>query len=135
MVQILSRHGARDPTESKTASYSDTIRKIKAQVKHFPGDYAFLKDYQYTLGAGQLTSFGQQEMLHSGIKFYNRYRPLAKGLDPFVRASGEARVIISAENFTRGYHWAKLRDPGSDNKGTTPASVLVLSEAVGSNNT
>lgn len=135
MVQILSRHGARDPTASKTASYNKTIQKIKSQVKQFSGSYAFLKRYEYTLGADQLTLFGEQEMVNSGTKFYNRYRSLAKRLDPFVRASGESRVVRSAQNFTQGYHQAKISDPSAKNKGAYPLSILVISEADGVNNT
>lgn len=134
MVQVLSRHGARYPTTSKTATYNNTIHKLKAHVKHFSGDYAFLKDYEYTLGADHLTIFGQQEMTNSGIKFYSRYRPLTNHLDPFVRASGEARVVESARKFTQGYHQAKLADPGS-NKGAYHLEPLIISEAQGSNNT
>ena len=134
-VQILSRHGARDPTASKTASYNKTIQKIKSQVKQFSGDYAFLKGYQYTLGADQLTTFGEQEMVNSGTKFYDRYRLLAKRLDPFVRASGENRVVVSAQNFTQGYHQAKVADPSVRNKGAYPLNILVIPEADGVNNT
>lgn len=67
-AQILSRHGARDPTASKTMSYNNTIQKIHSNVKNFTGIYAFLANYEYTLGADQLTVFGQQEMINSGIK-------------------------------------------------------------------
>ena len=135
MVQILSRHGARDPTASKTASYNKTIQKIKSQVKQFSGEYAFLKGYSYTLGADQLTFFGEQEMVNSGIKFYDRYQSLAKRLDPFVRASSETRVVESAQKFTQGYHQAKVADPSARNKGAYPLNVLVISEADGVNNT
>lgn len=70
-------------------------------MKNFTGAYAFLAGYEYTLGADQLTHFGQQEMINSGIKYYSRYEQLAKALTPFVRSSGEARVVESAENFVR----------------------------------
>ncbi len=45
----------------------------RANVKNFTGPYAFLADYEYNLGADQLTVFGQQEMIDSGVKYYNRY--------------------------------------------------------------
>ena len=134
MVQILSRHGARDPTASKSASYNKLIQKIKTNVDSFSGDFAFIRGYEYTLGADQLTPFGQQEMVNSGIKFYGRYRSLAKRLDPFVRASGEARVVESAQNFTQGYHQAKMADSRSVGD-SYPLNILVLSEEDGSNNT
>ena len=135
MVQVLSRHGARYPTASKTVSYNRTIQKIKSKVNRFSGEYAFLKDYEYTLGADQLTLFGQHEMVNSGIKFYRRYRSLAKHLDPFVRASGEVRVVESAQNFTQGYHQVKRADLAASIEGSGPLNILVISEADGSNNT
>ena len=87
------------------------------------------------LGADQLTLFGQQEMINSGIKFYSRYRVLADHMDPFFRASGEARVVHSARNFTQGYQQAKLAKFGPTNSATYPSQLLVISEAEGSNNT
>ncbi|KAK1054175.1 hypothetical protein LTR33_014275, partial [Friedmanniomyces endolithicus] len=48
-AQMLSRHGARDPTASKTAQYNATIHKLQANVKNFTGPYAFLADYEYRL--------------------------------------------------------------------------------------
>lgn len=134
-AQILSRHGARDPTASKTASYNQTVLKIKTRVKTFTGKYAFLANYTYTLGADQLTTFGQQEMINSGIKYYKRYHDLAERLNPFVRASGEARVIESAQNFTQGFHQAKLADRRGGDNDNYPYPILVISEAAGSNNT
>ena len=103
-------------------------------MKAFTGKYAFLANYTYTLGADQLTTFGQQEMINSGIKYYNRYQDLTERLDPFFRASGEARVVESAQNFTQGFHKAKLADRGSGND-SYPYPIVVISEAAGSNNT
>lgn len=134
-AQVLSRHGARDPTASKTASYNQTISKIKTGVKAFTGKYAFLANYTYSLGADHLTTFGQQEMINSGIKYYSRYYDLAERLDPFVRASGEARVVESAQNFTQGFHQAKLADRRGGGNDGYPYPIVVVSEASGSNNT
>lgn len=125
----------RNPTASKTALYNRTIQKIKTQVKQLAGDYAFLRDYEYALGEDQLTLFGQQEMFNSGVKFYSRYRSLAKKLDPFIRASSEARVVESAQEFRRGYYEIKSNDPGASPKGMYPLDILLISEADGSNNT
>jgi len=132
-VQILSRHGARDPTASKTTSYNNTISKIHKNVKSYPSDYAFIRDYQYTLGADQLTLFGQQEMIHSGIKFFDRYSDLAAKNTPFVRSSSEARVVESAQNWTQGFHATKLDSSIADP--SYPYPLVVISEAAGSNNT
>jgi hypothetical protein len=133
-VQILSRHGARDPTASKTTKYNETIQQIQNAVTSFTGDYSFLADYEYTLGADQLTTFGEQQMINSGIKFYNRYHQLTKDIDPFFRSSGEARVVESAQNWTQGFHAAKIADQaGSDND--YPYEIVVISEDAGENNT
>lgn len=132
-AQILSRHGARDPTASKTVSYNQTIQKIQAGTKEFKGDYAFLADYVYSLGADQLTAFGEQEMVNSGIEFFRRYKNLAKKFTPFVRASSENRVVVSAQKFDQGYNQAKTSATGADVD--YPYPILVLSEAPGSNNT
>jgi hypothetical protein len=133
-AQVLSRHGARDPTAIKTLEYAAVIKKIQENVPEFTGPYAFLKDYKYTLGADQLTTFGQQELVNLGTAFYNRYNSLAKNFVPFVRASGQERVIQSAQNFTQGFHGARVADKSSapDNY---PYPILVISEADGSNNT
>ncbi|GAB7353617.1 hypothetical protein MBLNU459_g4032t1 [Dothideomycetes sp. NU459] len=134
-VQILSRHGARNPTTSKTAAYAATIAQIHSNVSAsaFTGEYAFLATYNYTLGANSLTVFGQNEMVNSGIKFYRRYENLANHIVPFVRSSSEARVVESAQNWTQGFAQAKSVDwrktPGD------PVVDVVILEAPTSNNT
>jgi Histidine phosphatase superfamily (branch 2) len=105
---VLARYGAWYLTASKTAQYSSLISKIKANVKQFSGDYAFLASYSYTLGADQLTLFGENEMIESGSTFYYRYRSLAATSTPFFRSSGEDRIVRSAQNFTQGFHQAKV---------------------------
>ena len=56
-------------------------------------------------------------------------------MDPFARASGEARVVQSARNFTQGYQQAKLAGFGSSNSDINPSQLLIISEADVSNNT
>lgn len=131
-VQILSRHGARNPTASKTATYSALVTKLKTNVKTFPGNYSFLANYTYTLGADQLTTFGQQELVNSGIKFFHRYNALSLISTPFVRSSGEARVVESAQNWTQGFHAAKS---GQFLDLAYPYPIEVISEDAGVNNT
>lgn len=133
-AQVLSRHGARDPTAKKTASYATLVNNTKKAVKDFPSKYAFLANYTYTLGADDLTTFGQQEMVNSGDKFYGRYKSLARKMAPFVRSSGEARVVESAMNFTQGFHDAVQKD-SSRSQDTYPYPILVIPEADGTNNT
>ncbi|KAH9826807.1 3-phytase A [Teratosphaeria destructans] len=135
-AQILSRHGARDPTASKTAAYNSTIMTLQSRVEDFTGLYAFLNNYEYTLGADQLTRFGQQELINSGIKYYQRYEGLASHLTPFVRSSGEARVVVSSQNWTQGFHDAKLADWNNKHQDTAyPYPILVIPETDGENNT
>lgn len=133
-AQVLSRHGARDPTVSKTVIYANLIEKIKATVTQYKGDYAFLRDYTYNLGADQLTVFGEQQMVNSGIEFFNRYQHLATHFPLFVRAASQNRVVESAQKFNQGYHQARRAATGSE-----PVSysynILVISEDAGQNNT
>ncbi|ROW01115.1 hypothetical protein VSDG_02672 [Cytospora chrysosperma] len=135
-VQVLSRHGARDPTASKGALYNSTIRRIQSSVTKYGAGYGFLRDYEYSLGADQLTVFGQQELVNSGLKFYERYGALARTASPFVRASGQDRVVESARNWTQGFHQARVADggAGADDDGY-PYAILTISEDDGSNNT
>ncbi|KAH0848109.1 3-phytase A [Fonsecaea pedrosoi] len=134
-VQILSRHGARDPTASKTKTYNNTIKQVHANVKTFTGPYEFLANYSYTLGADQLTTFGQEQMVNSGTKFYHRYRLLAMSLEPFIRSSGENRVVESALNWTQGFHASKLADKSADVDSGYPYPVILQYEGDGFNNT
>ncbi len=133
-AQILSRHGARDPTASKTKIYNATIAQIKANVGSFTGPYAFLANYSYTLGADQLTTFGQMELGQSGVKFYTRYASLARNTEPFVRSSSETRVIESALNWTQGFHDAKQKDKSAAADGY-PYAITLQYEGDGVNNT
>ena len=134
-AQILSRHGARAPTATRTAWYIKTIQKIQNNVKSFPRDYAFLQNYRYTFDADQLTIFGEQQMANSGIKFYNRYKNLTQHSVPFFRSSGQTRVVESAQNFTQGYHQALSKDKKATASKNYPYPIIVISEADGSNNT
>lgn len=91
------------------------------------GKYSFLADYAYTLGADQLTVFGEQEMINSGILFAHRYAKLVINNKPFVRSSSEARVVESAQNWTQGYQ--------QETNDASEIPILVMSEDDGSNNT
>lgn len=115
-------------------AYSQVIEKIKSRVKIYRGDFAFIANYNYTLGADQLTDFGKQEMVNSGQAFFRRYEYLAKTSSPFVRASGERRVIDSAREFNKGFHHAKTANGETEDE-EYPYNVTVISEAAGSNNT
>lgn len=134
-AQILSRHGARYPTALKTASYYYTITQIQERVQSYTGKYVFLANYTYSLGADDLTTFGENEMFDSGIKFYNRYAKLGAHSVPFIRSASGDRVVVSAQEFARGFALGKQSDPSSDKDGEYPSIGVILCEARYSNNT
>ena len=133
-TQLLSRHGARFPTTDKSVRYDSTITKIRTGATNFSGTCAFLKDYVYDLGADDLTSFGEQELINSGIDFFWQYESLAEGSTPFIRASGEDRVIESAKKWSEGFHKAKIASRAT-NDTDYPYHILEVSEAQRINNT
>lgn len=133
-AQVLSRHGARDPTSSKSSVYNETVQKIRTQATSYSKDYAFIKDFEYSLGADQLSTFGETQMINSGTQFYNRYQALALHATPFIRAASKFRVVQSARNWTQGFHNALLEDSPSTNDGY-PYGIVVIKEGSGQNNT
>ncbi|OTB19952.1 hypothetical protein K445DRAFT_18494 [Daldinia sp. EC12] len=133
-AQLLSRHGARDPTEHKSLAYGALVERIHNSVVNYGKSFEFIKDYKYTLGADQLTLFGEQQMVDSGVKFYERYQHLASSSSPFVRASGQERVIESAQNWTQGFHKARLADERSNTPDAYPYDILIIPESEGFNN-
>lgn len=134
-AQMLSRHGARDPSAKKDQKYRDLITRIHNTATDYKGDFAFIKDYTYDLGIAQLTDFGRNQMVSSGTKFYNRYESLSKATTPFIRASGQTRVIESGELWAKGFHNARLQDPNSQIDERSPLNIFILSEEPGQNNT
>jgi hypothetical protein len=133
-AQVLSRHGARDPTYSKTKLYNETIQKIQARATSYSKDYAFIEDFKYTLGADQLSVFGENQMINSGRQFYYRYQDLAREITPFIRTAGKDRVVQSAQNWTQGFHGALLHDVPSTEDGY-PYNIVVINEGPQQNNT
>ncbi|TRX88469.1 hypothetical protein FHL15_010659 [Xylaria flabelliformis] len=134
-AQILSRHGARDPTQGKTVEYAELVDRIHSDTTKYGKQYDFIKNYKYTLGADQLTVFGQQQLVNSGIKFYRRYEKLARNVSPFVRSAGQQRVVDSAVNWTQGFHQARLADKKADFPDAYPYEMVILPEEEGFNNT
>ncbi|MCJ1472434.1 hypothetical protein MMC13_001082 [Lambiella insularis] len=116
-------------------AYNSLIQKIHSQVHEYSDDYAFLETYVYDLGADQLTTFGGQELVNLGTSFYNRYQNLARKSTPFVRASGQERVVQSAQKFTQGFHGALVKDGMSSNQDHYPYSITTINEGEGNNNT
>ncbi|KAL2196809.1 3-phytase A [Corynascus similis CBS 632.67] len=134
-AQVLSRHGARAPTLKRAVYYINLLDKIHEGVASYGPGFEFLSTYNYTLGAEQLTRMGQQQMVNSGLKFYRRYRSLARESVPFIRAGGQARVVHSAENFTQGFHSALLADGKSTVRPNLPYDMVIIPETATSNNT
>jgi len=132
-AQMVSRHGARFPTKNKSDIYNKTIKRIQQSVTEYGPGFEFIKDYSYNLGAEDLTLFGERQMVHSGVKFYARYRTLASQITPFLRVSGSDRVIASAQNWTQGFHGAKIQDTQSESE-DFPFAMLIIPEETGFNN-
>ncbi|KAF1923449.1 3-phytase B precursor [Didymella exigua CBS 183.55] len=126
-ANVLSRHGGRDPTQAKTTTYHSLITGIQQNATGFPGDYEFLEHYNYTLGADDLTDFGRQEMVNSGAHFTRRYEKLLHKHKPFVRSSGQGRVVESAQKWLTGV--------AQSLKTQTRAVDVIIPEATTSNNT
>ncbi|KAJ5280813.1 phytase [Penicillium angulare] len=133
-VQVLSRHGARYPTASKSEKYAQLIQDIQANATAYKGKASFLKTYNYTLGSDDLTTFGEIQMVNSGIKFYSRYESLSRNNIPFIRASGSSRVVESGQFFIEGFQKSKKHDKNALSQ-SSPKINVVISEDTGSNNT
>jgi len=101
-VNILHRHGARYPV--KGDRYDVSIKRLTTADKFLDSRLDFLREFQYDLGEDVLTAFGAAQSFESGQATFHRYSHLidAKSM-PFVRASGEDRVISSAANWTVGF--------------------------------
>ncbi|KAJ5171660.1 phytase [Penicillium capsulatum] len=134
-AQVLSRHGARFPTQSKSETYQRLVTAIQSNATAFLGKYAFLRDLRYTWGSDHLTALGERQMVNSGIKFYTRYQTLARDHVPFVRSSGASRVIASGKKFIHGFQRAKSLDREAEPDSATPQISVILSEDSGTNNT
>lgn len=111
----------------KAKLYRDTIRELQDNVTDFTGRYSFLSKYSYTLGAEDLTPFGEQELIDSGVEFAHRYQDLALESSPFVRSSAAERVVQSSRKWIQGYQ----QEANIGNE----IPILIISESPDSNNT
>lgn len=134
-MQSLTRHGARYPTSGKNTNYQALIEAIQTNVTKLEGDYAFLKTYNYSFGAGILTPFGTAELYQAGVKFYNRYENLARNNVPFVRSSSSERVVDSSDAFNSGFQTTKNADKLANKNQSAPVINVVLTESSTFNNT
>lgn len=128
-VQVLSRHGARDPTTYKTELYNATITELQRTVTSYPDGYEFIRDFEYTLGADQLTQFGIHQLREQGRAVAERYPGLAGKEGPFIRASGQQRVIDSAVHWAKGFSEVEAAPSGLED------TIVIVPEGEGTNNT
>ena len=114
--------------------YRELVGRIKRRTTAYIDEYAFLENYEYSLGEDQLTAFGRQELVYSGQKYYGRYKELIAEKKMFVRASDQQRVVDSAREWLLGFDMASK---GSDTKGedTDGHRIVLLPEGDGKNNT
>ncbi|KOS21380.1 3-phytase A [Escovopsis weberi] len=143
-AQVLSRHGARWPTRRRSAEYRAVVEGIQRATTSYGAGYEFIRDYEYGLGLDELTALGQRQMAESGAAFFERYEALARAAaaaadPPFIRASGSSRVVMSAQNWTRGFYERMEGGGGGDGgDGDLPralADMLILPETDQFNNT
>ena len=74
-------------------------------------------------------------MINSGVKYYDRYRALARETTPFIRSSGQDRVVESAQNWTQGFHNTLIQDSSAKKYASYPYNIVVIPEETGQNNT
>lgn len=137
-AQVLSRHGSRDPTAFKSGEYRKLLARIHDNVDDYAQGYEFIRDHNYTLGEDQLTDYGREEMKASGTAFYSRYKALAASSEPFVRVSGQQRVIESGLHWMEAFLDAKQADGHevpAERGADLEARFAVVSEEEGMNNT
>lgn len=128
-AQVLSRHGSRNPTSKKADEYIGMIQDIQESVSEYGKGFEFLESYAPAFDADELTVSGENELSTAGVEFFNRYSDLARQSEPFIRASGSNRVIVSAANFSQGFYGAQGKvSPGLKD-------ILVIPEGDGFNNT
>lgn len=134
-AQVISRHGARFPSAKKSKAYAKLVKSIQANATEFKGNTKFIRSYNYTMGGDDLVPFGENQMVNSGTKFYQRYEALAKKAVPFIRSSDSARVVASGVNFIKGFQQAKSNDKHANHRQPSPKTNVIISEESGANNT
>ncbi|KAL5527952.1 hypothetical protein ACEPAG_6753 [Sanghuangporus baumii] len=130
-VHILQRHGARFPAsnENEPESVEAALASLKSVSVFLDPRLEFIKNYTYKLGEDDLVAFGAAQSFDTGQYDYTRYKHLvSKHSVPFVRASGDQRVIDSATNWTSGFGHVSRGNP-------TPTLNVIIDESPNSNNT
>jgi hypothetical protein len=104
-VHVLHRHGSRYPTgDSGVVTFGSKLVNLTKNGTEWSGPLAFLKTWEYGLGAEILVPRGRQEMFDSGVLHYYQYAAL---YDPntkiIARSTTQDRMTKSAEYFLAGF--------------------------------
>ncbi|KZT27915.1 acid phosphatase [Neolentinus lepideus HHB14362 ss-1] len=103
-VNLLQRHGARYPSSDDPVEMEEAISKLQQADEYKDKSLEFLRNHSYFLGQDDLIPLGAEQSFQSGIDIFDRYsRLVSKGNLPFVRASGQDRVVDTARNWTAGF--------------------------------
>ncbi|KAJ0158236.1 3-phytase A [Colletotrichum tanaceti] len=141
-VQVLSRHGARNPTRSRIEVFEKLIvDRIQNVATGYGQGLEFLKSYKVDFVVDKLTPLGTRESFDAGRSFYTRYRALAADSDPFIRTVDEDRVVTTASLWRRGFYRRRESnddssdgfDDGSDDGSDDGIQIIPTTE--GYNNT
>jgi len=101
-VQIVSRHGARNPTANALKKLKKTISQLSSAKTSDP-KLKFIETWTYPeVEADALTDFGRHEVYNAGARYAKQYASLGK--ETFVRADESARVVESASFFLQGWN-------------------------------
>jgi len=107
-VNLLSRHGSREPTNAKTVSKFIERTAVVRQLGNLTKieRFKWLKDYTCPYGldsAGELTDAGLKELYDMGLRFGNKYRKLFDHYDPMLHKASCTqidRAAMSGASFT-----------------------------------
>ncbi|SGY83689.1 BQ5605_C009g05650 [Microbotryum silenes-dioicae] len=135
-VNLLQRHGARQPTSDASKSIRATLDKVAGKGNYSRSEMAFLAKYTYDVGDdGDLIPYGAKESYDAGKQLVKRMKcnsataALTFCSAPFVRATGHPRVVDSAGNWSRGYMDVQIPTlPNSYKKNFTFSTQVVFTE-------
>ncbi|KAB5591557.1 Phosphoglycerate mutase-like protein [Ceratobasidium theobromae] len=109
-VHFLHRHGARYPTYDPGWGQPVILnKKLRSSGKiNATGQFAFLNDWTYKLGAEILTPFGRSQLYDLGVSMRIRYGFLldnftASNTLPVFRTESQNRMLESSINFALGF--------------------------------
>ncbi|KAK1561395.1 histidine acid phosphatase [Colletotrichum navitas] len=134
-VQVLSRHGSRNPKATKMRKFKALIERIRTKVSHYGDGLEVLKTYKLPQDVDQLTPFGKKESIDSGRSFYARYQDLATDNDPFIRSISEDRVVQTASLWKQGFYRSKTGDSSRKLDNRSPGRIHIMPIRKGFNNT